>query len=71
MKVLMTADTVGGVWTYALELAARSRRTASRWRWRPWGAARRTSAAAARPLPNAASVREPFGWNGWRTPGAT
>ncbi|MEX0887265.1 MAG: glycosyltransferase family 4 protein [Phycisphaeraceae bacterium] len=30
MKVLMTADTVGGVWTYALELAGALRRTGGR-----------------------------------------
>ena len=37
MKILMTTDTVGGVWTYALELA-RSLRAARRRRsrWRRW-----------------------------------
>ena len=42
-RVLMTADTVGGVWTYALELTARpAGRSISR--SRPW--ARRSSRAA-------------------------
>ena len=44
MRVLMTADTVGGVWTYALELARALAPHGVRSPWRRW--ARRLSAVA-------------------------
>ena len=36
-RILMTADTVGGVWTYALNWHRRSRAMLSTSCWPPWG----------------------------------
>ena len=54
----MTADTVGGVWTYALELAARLAAQVSRWRWRRWARRSGRAARGRRGIPGLERVRE-------------
>ena len=66
----MTADAVGGVWTYALELARRARRARRRVDARDHGRAarprQRADAARDRDLD---ALESRSGWNGWRPVG--
>ena len=61
-RVLMTADTVGGVWDYALELAEGARRARRRGDARDHGAApcATTSAPAARAIPSLRLVESDY-----------